>query len=244
MRFTIDRAVVGERRSASQRAKSRRSACEAVALRSSRAGARNAGTPGRHFLAGAEKVAAVEAMRLRAAASRSISTSCVVLRMTLPQGLDPPILLLPFGNRRSPVAEHGGGLLGRSSSRGTCEDRAHVRGHRIGHRILGRGHGEAEAAQVVVLVVVAVPAAVVLHELEREPHAGRSFERLLEYEHRLARHIAAAGADVDAPRRLVVAVDGKLDRSGHAPLPLRSSKALSTRALADSRRPWPSRSSA
>ena len=87
------------------------------------------------------------------------------------------------------------------SSAGTCRIARTSRRQRIGDGILGDGDREAEAAEVVVLIVVAVPAAVVLDKLEREPHAAGRFERLLEHEHRLARHVAAAGADVDAPGR-------------------------------------------
>ena len=140
------------------------------------------------------------------------------LRMALPQRFDPPILLLPFGHGRPPIAEQRRRLLGRSFRGRYLHDRAHIRRQRIGNRILGRRHREAEAAQVVVLIVVAVPAAVVLHELEREPHAAGRFERLVEREHRLARHVAAAGADVDAPGRQIVAVVREFDRPRHAPL--------------------------
>ena len=41
-------------------------------------------------------------------------------------------------------------------------------------------------------------------------------DRLLGHEDRLARHVAAAGAGVDAPGRLVLAVDGERDRPGDA----------------------------
>ena len=81
------------------------------------------------------------------------------------------------------------------------------------------GDREPEPPEVVVLVVVAVPAAVVLLEVEREDRSTGKLDRLREREDRLARLVSTPGADVDAPGRLVLAVDRECDRPGHA-LPL------------------------
>ena len=64
--------------------------------------------------------------------------------------------------------------------------------------MVGACDREAEAPQVVVLVVVAIPTAVALFEIEREPNAAGRFDWLLELENCFARHVAAAGADIDA----------------------------------------------
>ena len=85
----------------------------------------------------------------------------------------PAFVVLPVGDGRSPVAEHGAACAGVRSFGRDGEDLAHGRGQRVGHGASAVGHREAEAAEVVVLVVVAVPAAVVLHQLEREHRARR-----------------------------------------------------------------------
>ena len=46
-------------------------------------------------------------------------------------------------------------------------------------------------------------------QLERQHRPVREGDRLLEHEDGLARHVAAAGAGVDAPGRVVLAVDGE-----------------------------------
>ena len=173
MRLTIERAVVGERRSASQRAKSSRVAATIPRRRLRRA---DAGTPARRAtLLRPARGSCRDPADASVAASRApCSTSCVVPRGWLcHKRFDPAVLFLPFGHGRPPIAEHAIDLLGRSLSGRHLQNRADIARQRIGNGILRRRDREAEAAQVVVLVVVAVPAAVILRELEREPHAFR-----------------------------------------------------------------------
>ena len=202
-----DRAGRGRRAAIDQPAGEVEPRRAASSARSS--GCRNAGTPGVTSSAGSRKSPRSSRCVSRGS-SRSTSTSCVVpARMTLPQRLDPPIRFLPLGHGRPPVAEHASPSARRALGGWHRQDRRARRPAADRPTAFSaRGDREAEAAEVVVLVVVAVPAAVILHELERQPHAAGSFERLLEHEHGLARHVAAAGADVDAPGRVVVAVDG------------------------------------
>ncbi len=87
------------------------------------------------------------------------------------------------------------------------------RWHRIGHDVGAGGDREPEPAQVVVHVVIAVPAAVILRQPELELRTAGKAQRPLQDEHRLPRHVAAAGADVVGPRGFVLAVDGE-GRSG------------------------------
>ena len=57
-----------------------------------------------------------------------------------------------------------------------------------------------------------------LHQLERQRWSLGEIDRLVEDENRLARHVAAARADVDGPGRFVLAVDGERDRPGDSAL--------------------------
>src|SRR6185436_14123865 len=75
----------------------------------------------------------------------------------------------------------------------------------------GGSDREPEAAEVAVLIVVAVPAAVILLQVEGDRRPAGEAHRLLGHEDRLARLVAAAGADVDAPGRVVLAVDRERD---------------------------------
>src|SRR4030095_16151675 len=77
-------------------------------------------------------------------------------------------------------------------------------------------HREPEAAEVVVHVVVRVPAAVLLAQVEREERAAREAQRPLRHEDGLAVLVAPAGARVDAPRGVILAVDRVLDGARHA----------------------------
>jgi hypothetical protein len=101
-------------------------------------------------------------------------------------------------------------------ARGCLQNSAHSIGQRIGHRARRIGHGQSNTAQIVILVVVGVPAAVILLQIEIEDGAGLVLDRLFEIENRLARLIAQTRAGIDAPRRIVAAVDGVLDRPGDA----------------------------
>src|SRR5262249_10279738 len=102
---------------------------------------------------------------------------------------------------------------------GDGEDLALRPGQRVGDGAGLAGDRQPEPADVVALVVVAVPAAVVLGEVERQDRAAGEDDRPRGREDRLARLVATPRPDVDAPGRLVPAVEGERDRPGHAPLP-------------------------
>ena len=55
----------------------------------------------------------------------------------------------------------------------------------------------------------------ILREPELELRAAGKAQRPIENEHRLPRHVAAAGPDVIGPGRFVLAVDGKADWPGN-----------------------------
>src|SRR5437016_150083 len=58
----------------------------------------------------------------------------------------------------------------------------------------------------------------VLHELERQPHASRRIKWFIKRKHRIARHIAAPWTNVDSPSSRIVPVVRKRDRPSHSPL--------------------------
>jgi len=94
---------------------------------------------------------------------------------------------------------------------------SHGGGDGVGFGAGRGGERQTESAKVVVLVVVAVPAAVVLRQEDgQRDGAVGVFERLFQGEDGLPRLVAAAGAGVGPPRRLVLAVDGERDRAGDA----------------------------
>src|SRR6185295_19581484 len=97
---------------------------------------------------------------------------------------------------------------------GNREDRADRGGQRVGLRRRGARHRQPEAPEIAVLVVVAVPAAVVLLQEKDQDRAALIGDGLLGDEDRLARMVAAARADVDAPGGLVLAVDRERHRAG------------------------------
>ena len=136
--------------------------------------------------------------------------------MFAPQGLDAIVGVFPFRNGRSPIAEDECFLGRRPLLAGSGEHVADAPRQRIGLRAGLCRQGQAEAAQIVILVVIAVPATVVLRKMERQNGPLRMGNRFIGQENRLARLIAPAGTDIDAPGRIVVAVDGKAHRTGHA----------------------------
>ena len=107
------------------------------------------------------------------------------------------------------MAEDHQVLKGRALLLGDRQRGADGRRQRVRHGTRGRRHRQAEPAEVAVLVIVGVPAAVVLLQVERQDRARGERQRLLGREHRLARHVAAAGAGVDAPGGLLLAIDGE-----------------------------------
>src|SRR5262249_10888037 len=104
---------------------------------------------------------------------------------------------------------------GERASRGVARAKRAAAGRRSALASPAGGTLDAKAAGLVVLIVIAVPAAVVLRQLEFQLRSARKLNRLFEHKYGLARHIAAAGADIDAPRGVVLAIDRVRDRPGH-----------------------------
>ena len=137
-------------------------------------------------------------------------------RPLLPQRFDLVVGFLPLGNRRPPVREDGGELLGRTLVARKSKNLADSYRHGIGLGVRGGSDRQPEPAEVVVHVVVAVPAAVHLLEVDVQPRATFITKRLLGDEDGVARLIAPARSLVDAPRGFILAVDGEVDRPGDA----------------------------
>ena len=187
------------------------------------------GHAGGDLLAGLEPVAPLEHAG-RAAVLASHQGQCRrPLGPLTAERLDPLVGVLELGDGRPPVGEDDGLLGGRPPGRRDGQDLAHPLRERVGDRVPGRGHAQAEPAEVRLLVVVVVPAAVLAHQVEREHGAGGKRDVLLGDEDRLAIGVAAAGAGVDAPGGVVLAVDGELDPAGH-PLAARPSSKLDSRS--------------
>ena len=110
------------------------------------------------------------------------------------------------------MIEDDGDLCGAALRGGDRERVLDTRRKRVGVGNFTLRRAQPEAAEVVVHVVVAVPAAVVLLQVEVQDAALGKVDRLLENEDGLPGRIAAAGAGVDAPRRVVLAVDRKAHR--------------------------------
>src|SRR5687767_9439917 len=111
-----------------------------------------------------------------------------------------------------------GGNLGRRSflARNIRDDLADLFRQRIGSDVRGARYAQAKTAQIVVHVIVAVPAAVILREPEREDRAITEADGFFGNEYGFAVLISAAGAGVDAPGGVVIAIDGHFDRAGDA----------------------------
>ncbi len=223
-RLTIDRAVVGERRSASQRANVSR---VGGAVRGQRL--QEARHARRHGPLRLEEIASLAARGSSAAFRVHSSTNCdAAFGMLPPERFDRVVGLFPLGNRRPPVAEDRGNLGRRPLFPRDRQDLADVLRQRIGRRVRRVGDRQAEAAQIVVLIVVAVPAAVLLAEGKRQHRAAGKGDRFLRDKDGLTRLVAAAGTDVDAPGRFVVAIDGEAIGPVTRRRPLLSSKIASS----------------
>ena len=172
------------------------------------------GHTGGDLLAGLEPVAPLEHRRRAALLASHQGQRGRSLGPLLEEGLDPLVGLLEFGDDRPPVGEDDGLLGGRPPGGRDGQDLPHPLGERVGDRVLGRGHAQAEPAEVGLLVVVVVPASVLAHEAEREDRAGGEGDVLLGDEDRLSVGVATAGAGVDAPGGVLLAVDGELDPAG------------------------------
>jgi hypothetical protein len=66
------------------------------------------------------------------------------------------------------------------------------------------------------LIVVTVPAAVVLLEIDGQDRSARIADGLGGIEHRFARLIAQAWANINAPACFIFAVNGELNRASDA----------------------------
>ena len=205
-RLTNTRAVVGDPRSTSQRAKASR-----VGSQPSGSGCRTAGTPGETSLPGLSQSPrlSIAVVRLR---SRAIKVRAVVPSGHCLQRASIRVVgLLEFGDGRPPVGEDDGLLGGRPPGGGMARISRTLPRERVGDRVLGGRHAQAEPAEVALLVVVVVPAAVLAHQVERQDRAGGEGDLLLGDEDRLTVRVAAAGAGVDAPGGVLLAVDGEFD---------------------------------
>src|SRR5262249_8668815 len=127
--------------------------------------------------------------------------------MLFPKLLDLGVGILPLRDARPPGAENGFFLGGGSALGRHRKQFSHAGWQRIGDGLFVVGHRKAETAEIVVLIVVAVPAAVVLRELECQQANLVEIERLVENENCLARHVAAARTEIDAPGRFVLTID-------------------------------------
>ena len=211
-RLTNARAVVGEL-AIDQPAGERRAGSASEPAGS---GCRKPGTPGVTGPVRLQEIAARQKVRVARHLARGQHQLRRAVRMLLPEGLDRVVGLFPFGDRGAPVAEDGGNLRRRALvAAGWPECRGRLAAADRPRRS-ARGDREAEAAEVVVLIVVAVPAAVVLLEIEGQHGARREVRSACRRRRRPCAAVAAAGAGVDAPGRFVFAVDGEVDRAGHA----------------------------
>ena len=123
----------------------------------------------------------------------------------------------PIGNRRAPRGEERRLLCGRPAGGGRLHRREDV--FREGRLFRGAGfggNGEAVAAEVVVLVVVAVVAAVVHAEDEVDDRAAGEGDVGLGLEHDGVRLVPSAGPVVEAPGRLVLAIERIRNGPEHA----------------------------
>src|SRR5579875_351076 len=164
-----------------------------------------------------EKIATLEDVRLTRLLTCLQHQLRRSFRMLLPQCLNAFVGLLPFGDGCAPVTKNGPFLGWRSLRGRDSEEIADVLRQWISLGIGVISEGKAEAAQVVVLVIVAVPTAVVLYQMERQHGTFGETDRFVKHKDGFARHIAAAGADVNAPGCLVFAIDGVLNWAGDTP---------------------------
>ena len=167
-RLTMERAVVGDCRSTSQRANVSRFARRVWPAADSETPARRAAPPDR----AAESRRASGCASARWSSPRSASTSCErSFGMLAPQRRDrvvrPPSTPAPWSASSEDVPT----CSGERCSAGTCENLANVLRHRIGDRVRGGRDRQADAAEIVVLVVVGIRAAVVLLERNVEHRA-------------------------------------------------------------------------
>ena len=140
--------MVGELRSTSQRAKVSR-----VGGAPAGRGFRNAGTPGSTSLLGFQKVAAHQDVRFAALLRAPPAPIAKLLPdSSCHRAAIASFVVLPFGNRGSPVAEDGLHLAGERCSAGWRESRGRLAAADRPRRPARRRDREAQTAEIVVLV--------------------------------------------------------------------------------------------
>ena len=145
----MERAVVGEFRAASQRAKVSRVGWPFFQESSCGSGCRNAGTPGLHQRRRMQEITARQDVRF----PRHIAGFQHQLRGAF--GVPPPdfrnliVFGFPLRNGGAPITKNGLHLEGSALGRRNGKDVTHVLGQRISRGARRVGNGQTEAAEIV-----------------------------------------------------------------------------------------------